>query len=84
MTNVARLALAVSILAVLLSATVWLSFLGAPLGLVGLGLGLWAIRGARTRGTRSGMGLAAVVLSALAVVALPFFLVACNEGLSCV
>ena len=77
-------ALAVSLVALLLSATIWLSFAGAPLGLVGIALALLALRGSRARGRASKTAGVALVLSALAVLALPAFLVACSGGLECV
>jgi hypothetical protein len=80
----APIALAVSLIAVLLSATIWGSFVGAPLGLVAAVLALLALRGARARGERSRVAVAALVLACLAVLALPFFLVACIGGLECV
>ncbi len=77
-------ALVVSVVAALLSATIWLSLLGAPLGLVGLALAFVALRRARASGRRSWTGGVAAALSALAALALPFFLWACNSWLSCV
>ena len=80
----APVALGLGIVAVLLSATIWLSPLGAPLGLVGLLLGILALREARRHGRRSRVAIAAIVLSALAVLALPALFTACSNGLSCV
>ena len=78
-------ALVLSIVAVLLSATIWLSFAGAPLGVVSLLLGLLALRAARRRGERSRAAIAAVVLSLVAIAALPVLLAVCNGGgVSCV
>jgi hypothetical protein len=78
------LALAVGLLAALMSGTIWLSFAGAPLGVVGLGLGLVAVRNARRRGEGTRTAVAAVVVSALAILVLPVVLVACNTAVSCV
>jgi hypothetical protein len=83
-TRLGPIALGVSILAVALCVTIWLSLLGAPLGLVGLVLGFMAVRKERRAGRTSRSGVAAIVLSALAVLSLPFLAVACNSGLSCV
>lgn len=79
-----KIALVVSLLAVALCATIWLSLLGGPLGLLGLGLGIAAVRTARRAGTRSRSGIAAIALSALAVLSLPFLYVSCSTWLSCV
>jgi len=84
MLKLAPVAFVTSLLAALLSASVWLSFVGAALGLVAAGMGALALRAARRRQRRSWLAVAAVVLGTLAALALPFFLVACNEGLSCV
>ena len=77
-------ALAVSLIAVALSATVWLSLIGAPLGVAGLVLGGLAIKRARRDGRKTTMGWVAIGLSTLAVLALPFFGWACNSWLTCV
>jgi hypothetical protein len=75
----APIALAVALLAALLSATLWLSFAGAPLGLIGLVLGVLAVRGARKRHERSWLGIAAIVLSVFAMLVLPALFVVCDE-----
>ncbi|MEJ7715669.1 MAG: hypothetical protein WKF40_08230 [Thermoleophilaceae bacterium] len=67
-----------------LCATIWLSLLGAPLGVVGLLLGVKAVRDARRDGRRTVSGWVAIVLSALAVLSLPFLGWACNSWLICV
>ena len=77
-------ALAIGLIAALLSATIWLSLLGAPVGVGGLVLGVLAIRAARKGGARSWTGIAGAVLSALAVLALPFFYWSCNAWMTCV
>jgi len=77
-------ALAVGVIAALFSATVWFSLIGAPLGAVGLGLGVVAIVQARRQSTRSWTGVAGAVLSALALLALPFFYWSCNAWMTCV
>ena len=82
--NLSPVALGVAILAALLSATIWLSFAGAPLGFIGLALGALALRGARKEDRGAKMAIAAIVLSLLAILLLPMWLVACNDGLSCV
>jgi hypothetical protein len=79
-----RVALAVSLIAVLLCATIWLALLGAPLGVAGLLLGSKAVRDARRDGRRTPSGVVAIVLSVLAVLSLPFLGWACNSGMSCV
>jgi Na+/H+-dicarboxylate symporter len=78
------LALGVAVAAVALCVTIWLALIGAPLGLVGLFLGIRALRHERRAGRTGGLAIAAVVLSALAVLSLPFLGVACNSGLTCV
>lgn len=78
------IALALSILAVWLCATIWLGLVGGPLGLVSGVLGLRAVRTARQHGARSVIGAVAVVLSALAVASVVFFGLACNVWLTCV
>ena len=79
-----RIAFVVSLVALVLCATVWLSLLGAPLGVVGLLLGVKAVHDARRDGRRTIAGGAAIVLSALAVLSLPLLWWACNSWLSCV
>jgi hypothetical protein len=79
-----KLALAISVVAVLLCATIWLSLLGAPLGLVGLVLGVLAVRRGRRGGSTSRTGVAAIMLSALAMLSLPFLGWACSSWASCV
>ena len=77
-------ALVVSLVALLLSISVWFSVVGAPVGALAFAMGCLAIRRARRGHTRSWSGLASLVPSALAVLALPFFLWACNAWLICV
>ena len=73
------IALAVSLLAALCVITIWFALLGAPLAVVSLGLGIWAVRSARKAGAKSATGMAAIVISALAILALPALAVLCNQ-----
>ena len=84
MLGMGRVALVVSLIAVVLCATIWLSLLGAPLGVVGLVLGVKAVRDARREERRTVSGWVAIVLSTIAVLSLPFLWWACSSWLSCV
>ena len=84
MKHLGAIALAIGLFAALLSATIWGSFLGSPLGVIGLLLAAVAIVRARKRGETFKLAGVALVASALAVAALPVLLVACNNGVSCV
>ena len=81
--GLAKVALGISLLAVALCATIWLSLLGAPLGALSGALGLVAVRRGRRAGQTTRLAVAAVVLSALAILSVPVLSVACSS-LSCV
>lgn len=72
-------ALALSILAVLCSATIWGVFVGAPLGVLSGILALLALRRARRRGEGAGVAITALVLSVLAILSLPGVYAVCSN-----
>jgi ABC-type Fe3+ transport system permease subunit len=75
----APIALAVALLAALLSATLWLSFAGGAARADRPRARRPRVRGARKRHERSWLGIAAIVLSVFAMLVLPALFVVCDE-----